>query len=204
MSDPYLYPNTDVIINKKDIHNADLLQKAETEFAKARLMQGLPDGVFDYHHLKAIHRHLFQDLYSWAGQERTVRISKSGSQFAFPEYIQKELDKLFKQLKADSFLQKLDQQTFCEKAAYYFNEVNAAHPFREGNGRTNRIFFNQLADQAGYSLEWYKTNHRDYLQASIDGFQGENQPMMKVFSSITVLQEKSILRERKRPFRWNQ
>jgi len=188
--DPYLYPDTDVLINSRNIRDADLLQTAEIEFAKARMMQGLPNGGFDYEHLKAIHKHLFQDIYPWAGQERTIRMSKGGSQFAFPDYIRGELDKLFKQLKSDHHLQRLDQQTFTEKAAYYFNELNAAHPFREGNGRTNRIFFNQLAEQAGFTLAWHKTNHRDYMQASIEGFQGHNEPMIKVFSSITLPLEK--------------
>ncbi len=192
----YLYPNSDVLINKRGIRDADLLQEAEVKFAKARLMQGLPKGQFDYAHLKAIHKHVFQDLYEWAGQERTVRMSKSGSQFAFPEYIKQELDKLFKQLKSDQYLQNLDIKTFCEKAAFYFNEVNAAHPFREGNGRTNRIFFNQLAEQAGYSLAWHKTNHRDYIQASIDGFQGDNKAMTKVFSLITSPLERSLSQEK--------
>jgi len=194
--DPYLYTNSDVLINKKDIRDAALLQKAEIEFVKARLMQGLPKGQFDYTHLKKIHRHLFQDLYTWAGQERTMRMSKGGSQFAFPEYIQKELNKLFLQLKADRLLQNLDQQSFCKKAAYYFNELNAAHPFREGNGRTNRLFFDQVAEQAGYSLAWYKTNHRDYINASIEGFQGNNEPMEKIFSAIANPLEKTLSREK--------
>lgn len=194
--DPYLYPNSDVLINKRDIHDADLLQEAEIKFAKARLMQGLPKGQFDYEHLKSLHKHLFQDLYEWAGQERTVRMSKSGSQFAFPEYIKQELDKLFKQLKSDQYLQNLDKKAFCEKAAFYFNEVNAVHPFREGNGRTNRIFFNQLAEQIGYSLAWHKTNRCDYIQASIDGFQGDNEAMTKVFSLITSPLEKFISQEK--------
>lgn len=189
-TDPYTYPDSDVLINYQNIRDADLLQKIEIKFAKARMMQGLPKGEFDYEHLKAIHKHLFQDVYLWAGQERTVRISKEGSQFAFPEYIQGELDKLFKQLKSDQYLQQLDIPVFVEKAAHYFNEINAAHPFREGNGRTNRLFFSQLAEQAGYTLSWHKTNHRDYIQASIEGFQGHNEAMIKVFSGITLSIEK--------------
>lgn len=191
-TDPYTYPDSDVLINHQNIRDADLLQKVEIKFAKARMMQGLPKGQFDYDHLKAIHKHLFQDVYPWAGQERTVRISKEGSQFAFPEYIKGELDKLFKQLKTEHYFQQLDIQSFSKNAAYYFNEINAAHPFREGNGRTNRLFFTQLAEQAGYSLAWHKTNHRDYIHASIEGFQGHNEAMAKVISAITHPLEKQI------------
>src|SRR5260221_553333 len=107
-TDPYVYPGTDVLMNKKGILDAQLLQEAEIKFAKARLMQGLPKGEFNYDHLKAIHQHLFQDLYVWAGQEKTVYLSKGDSQFAYPDYITPELDKLFKHLKSDQLLQNLD------------------------------------------------------------------------------------------------
>lgn len=99
--------------------------------------------------MQAFHHRLFQDLYDSVGKERTLRIAKGESQFAFPEYIRKEADKLFRQLKSDNLLMNLDKETFVMKVAFYFGKVNAIHPFREGNGRINRIFFNQLAEDAG-------------------------------------------------------
>lgn len=190
--DPYLYPDTQILINKLNIRDDELLQQMEVNLVALRLKEDLPKGQFDYTHLKALHYHLFQDLYAWAGQERTIRMSKGTSQFAFPEYIQKELDKLFHQLKSDHYLRGLDPETFAKKAAEYFNEVNAAHPFREGNGRTNRIFFKQLAQEAGYEIAWYKTSSREFIDASIAGFQGDNQPMAAIFVKVLITPEKEL------------
>lgn len=83
-------------------------------------------------------------------------------------------------------MKNLDKESFVKSAAFYFGEVNAIHPFREGNGRTNRIFFNQLAEEAGYNLGWFKTNHREFIEASINSFKGDYSLMEKVFNAVTL------------------
>ena len=86
--DPYIYPGTTILRNKLDIKDADSLNAFERNMVADRAAEGIPAGDFDLAHLQAIHRHLYQDLYDWAGEIRTVEISKGGQQFIFRQYIQ--------------------------------------------------------------------------------------------------------------------
>ena len=90
--DPYLWPGTATLRNKLGILDGDLLDYHERELVTQRTRQGVPGGNFDLAHLRAIHLHLFQDVYDWAGQIRTVEMSKGGSQFQFRQYIQTGMD----------------------------------------------------------------------------------------------------------------
>ncbi len=182
--DPYVYPDTTVLKNKLNIRDNAVLEEAEFDLTSHRILEKLPQGQFDYHHLKAIHKHIFQDLYDWAGQERTVRIAKDNSMFAYPEYIKSAIEKQFKELQKDNYLINKGHSLFANKTAGYFNEINAVHPFREGNGRTLRVFFNELAKQVGFHLNWEKVNRHEYLQASIAGFNSDNTAMEQVFKKI--------------------
>lgn len=94
----------------------------------------LPRGNFDYAHLQAIHRHFFYEIYEWAGKERTIDIAKGDSYFCHQQYITKELDKLFSKLKTDNYLREFSLNDFCKKLSFYFNEINAAHPFKKQGG----------------------------------------------------------------------
>ncbi|RYE61583.1 MAG: cell division protein, partial [Oxalobacteraceae bacterium] len=86
--DPYVYPGTRLLRNKFDIRDAAVLDLAERRYSTIRSIQKIPTGDFDLKHLRAIHRHLFQDVYDWAGEIRTVEISKGSSQFQFRQYIE--------------------------------------------------------------------------------------------------------------------
>lgn len=183
-NDPYLYPDTDVLINKFNITNAQALQDVEAVFFALQHHAPLPKGHFDYSHLKAIHHHYFKDIYDWAGKERTVDIAKENSYFAHVQYIEKEINKIFSQLKADHYLKDNNFTGFCKKLAYYFNEINACHPFREGNGRTLRTYCDLLAENAGYELDWGKISIDEYLKANILGFNGNYQAMEDIFLTI--------------------
>jgi cell filamentation protein len=143
----YEYPNG-VLRNKFGIQDAAALQLAEaaaTSFRIAELMQTPPADAFDLDHLKAIHRWIFQDVYSWAGELRTVDISKGTAHFAHYGFLAINAQRLFAQLAQEHHLQGLDPAAFARRAAYFLGEVNALHPFREGNGRTQRFFFWQVA-----------------------------------------------------------
>jgi cell filamentation protein len=84
--DPYVYPGTQTLRNRLDITNPKELSRVERSLVTDRIAQGIPQGPFDLTHLRAIHRHLFQDIYDWAGQLRTVEINKGGHQFQFRQY----------------------------------------------------------------------------------------------------------------------
>jgi len=188
-ADPYVHSGTPhVLKNKHGIRDAEKLEQVEALFFDWRFQRLTPDfpaGSFDYQHLKAVHRHLFQDLYGWAGQERTVNIAKESGPFAITGFIRPEADKVFARLKNDNYFRGLDYNTFCDMAADYYADINALHPFRDGNGRTLNAFMSQLAHRAGYDLCWSKTTKDEYLDAARTGHSGDNTKLAAQFQKIT-------------------
>ncbi len=167
----YCYPGTDVLKNKVDIRDAAALERYERTMSSLRISQ-LRDqpitGNFDLAHLQSIHRYAFKDVYPFAGKLRTEGIAKGTFTFAVPQYIQDQAKDLFRQLKAEKKLSGLPADKFAERAAHYMAEINVLHPFREGNGRTQREFIRCLAHSNGYNLEWERTDPQQLLRASIE------------------------------------
>ncbi len=100
-----------------------------------------------------------------------MNMAKGNSFFARPEYVLPELQKVLDRLASEHFLRGADSQRFCERAAYLFAEINAVHPFREGNGRAQREFLRELAVEAGYELAWDLVTQEENHAASIASFQ---------------------------------
>jgi len=174
VADDYCYPGTTVLKNKLDIRDAEELAAFEAEVSDARADEEIPAGDLDFEHFKAVHRHLFQDVYDWAGEPRTVRISKGGSMFCFPENIEREAKRLFAKLENDNFLQDLSPAEFARTSAEFLATLNVIHAFREGNGRTQLSFFLLLADQAGYAIDLDALDPDAFLQAMIASFDGDD------------------------------
>jgi cell filamentation protein len=124
-------------------------------------------GDFDPRHLKAIHRYLFQDVFPWAGEFRLVNISKGSSTFGPAIHIEAALADALAKLKGESLLVGLTAHGFAVRAAFYLGEINAIHPFREGNGRTQREFVRQLALRAKHPLSWAGFTQEQMTDASI-------------------------------------
>lgn len=184
----YCYPDSDVLKNKLNIHDPDRLRNAERKLTMLRLydlMENPIKGNFDLKHLKDIHRYLFQDIYTWAGEIRTVDIAKSNL-FCKVQYIPTQATKLFDQLRAEAYLSGLEKEQFIKRAAYFFSEINALHPFREGNGRVQREFIRELALQQNYVIRFAAIREEEMLQASIDSF-------VCNYESIELLFQKSLL-----------
>lgn len=176
-NDHYVDPETGVLKNKLGIRDEAELEKAEADIISARLfamdrqpLAGEPDFAF----LKALHKFMFGDIYDWAGKLRTVDLAKGGSFFASHPYIESEAQKLFAALAAEKYLAGLDKATFSQRAAYYLSEINALHPFREGNGRVQREFINQIAKRNGFEIDWSPVTPEQMLEASIKSFHGDN------------------------------
>jgi cell filamentation protein len=127
VDDPYCYPGTTVLKNKLGLTKQADLDEFEAEISLQRSAEPLPEGKLSYSHYRAIHQHLFQDVYAWAGKPRTVRISKGGSMFCYPESINREAKKLFKQLAEAKYYKGLKSQDFARKAAHFLAELNAIH-----------------------------------------------------------------------------
>jgi cell filamentation protein len=139
--DPYCYPGTTVLKNKLDLRDQAALDAFEAEITMQRAGEPLPPGALDAAHYRAIHHHLFQDVYEWAGQTRTVRIAKAGNWFCYPEHIEGQMSALFDRLADEQHLAGLSALAFAAETAHFLAELNAVHPFREGNGRTQSSFF---------------------------------------------------------------
>lgn len=140
----------------------------------------------DFEHYKAIHHHLFQDVYRWAGQVRTVRIAKGGNPFCYPENIEGQARKLFNDVRGANHLRNLDIQTFADKAAHFLAELNAVHAFREGNGRAQLTFFALLADRADHPLKIEKLNPEEMLAAMIASFDGDERRLADAIRSLVA------------------
>ncbi|MEI6757548.1 MAG: Fic family protein, partial [Chlorobium sp.] len=171
--DHYLQTETGVLKNKLNITDEEELKKAEASLVAWRSFQLANNpvkGKFDLEHLKAIHKHLFCDMYEWAGELRNIDLSKDNSYFANHIHIVSAARPIFEKLANENNLKGLDTATFSTRAAFYLGELNALHPFREGNGRAQREFINHLAYHSGYSIEWKNISHEEMTQASIESF----------------------------------
>jgi cell filamentation protein len=184
VEDPYCYPGTTVLVNKLELRDQPSLEAFEAEITRQRSAEPLPAGDLDVAHYLAVHHHLFQDIYAWAGQVRNVRISKDGSMFCYPEHIQNEMAKLFDGLRTADYLRNLDRKTFATRAADFVAELNAIHPFREGNGRTQLAFLAMLADVAGHPLALERLGPEEFLEAMIDSFKGDNTSLARSINDL--------------------
>jgi cell filamentation protein len=160
------------------------LDDFEAEITHARAHEPLPQGNLDFAHFCAIHHHLFQDVFDWAGTPRTVRISKQASAFCFPEHIEAQATKLFSGLAAKNYLEGLPAKDFAGNAAHFLAELNAIHTFRESNGRTQLTFFALLADRAGPTLDLEKLGPNAMLHAMIARFDGDESGLRAVINGL--------------------
>lgn len=172
-ADPYCYRGSNVLKNIPGIRDQSALEKFEAAVVLERIVQPLPRGRLSLTHYRSIHRHLFQDVYHWAGQYRTVRISKGDSVFCYPENIQPHMQKLFGDLAEADFFTELRVEDFSSAAAHFLAELNAIHPFREGNGRTQNAFLGLLAARAGHRLDFALLDPAAFVAAMIASFHGE-------------------------------
>ncbi|MDR7380447.1 cell filamentation protein [Rhodoferax ferrireducens] len=186
-ADPYTYPGTRVLRNIPGIRDDATLRDFEYEQTKLRIEE-LRDnpipGKFDLEHLKAIHAHVFQDVYEWAGQTRTVSISKNGDSFAQPAFIESYSRQLSTALAKENNLQGLEKPQFVERIAHFYADWNALHPFREGNGRTTRELIGQIAREAGYDLDQTRIdNSKDqWNDAARRSFHGDLAPVKEILT----------------------
>lgn len=169
--DTYCYPNSEVLINLLDIQDLDMLNTAETEFTAERYRNYKSSATalsdFTFAHLKRLHYHLFQDLYEWAGQPRNVDISKGETRFCTWTRIEPEANKLFSII--PTLANCSEQEKFIEVVADLFCELNLLHPFREGNGRVLRFFFEEMLYSIGYVVTWPKISQEEWTDANIAG-----------------------------------
>lgn len=183
-SDPLCYPGTSVLKNLLDIRDAELLEEAELALFLTRSEEPFPVGEFDLQHYLSLHRHLFQDVYAWAGEIRNVRIGKDGVWFCYPEYIGAELDRAFAELGAITALREMTPADFAGHVAHFLAELNAIHPFREGNGRTQMSLLAMLSEGAGFGYDRGRLDRDRVMRAMIESFSGDTEALVSLISQV--------------------
>lgn len=180
----YCYENSGTLKNKLDIRDYKQLEKYEAKITAAKSLglriKGIT-GDFDKKHYISIHKYLFEDIYPFAGEFREENIGKGEFRFASFEYIEPELDRLLNELKQENFLAGLSKQELAKRLAYYLSELNVLHPFREGNGRSQRLFIESLAKINGIYLDLTEVTKEDMIIASHESIKGNYHKLKEIF-----------------------
>ena len=183
----YCYPDSNVLRNKLNICSAEALARAEREITSVRLAVAKAQpirGHFDLKHLQKLHRFVFGDIYSWAGKLRHVNISK-GNQFCLAMNLNTYGENLFRKLEQEHYL--IDcTDSVPHRLAWYLSEINVLHPFREGNGRVQRLFIEYLALIAGYRVDFSEVSPQEMIVASADSFACDYGSINRMFEEITT------------------
>jgi cell filamentation protein len=169
MMDPYVYPRSGQLKNKAGLDSPEALAAHEARMVFKRLifLYSRPvTGAFDLAHLLAIHRALFQDVYPWAGHVRSCDLSLGQVSFCSAQRLESSLTALFAELARENWLRERNAEKFAHGAAYYLAELNAIHPFRDGNGRTQREFIRALGLSVGHKVRWAPITQFEMYTAS--------------------------------------
>lgn len=185
--DRYVYPGTNILKNKRGIMDELLTDDFERGASLGRAIELQKQGItgkFDAAHLKSIHKFLFQDVYDWAGEFRDIQIFKGLTEFTAPERIQSELDVLCADIRDKNYFRGLSKYAAADGLADAMCRLNQIHPFREGNGRTQRLFMEQMALNAGYNLDFSQVSENAMRNASFfASVRGDSRPMQCLFAS---------------------
>ena len=184
------YEGTTCLRNKFGIKDDARLSLIEGQitFAKGSELEYNPmSGNFDFEHYKAIHKYLFEDIYEWAGKIRNVDMTKKGTTFAKACEIEELAKACFARLKAENYFmgQKFDE--YVNNIVDFYCVTNMLHPFREGNGRTQRIFISQLIRFGGYEIDFSKINTDDLMSATIQAANGIDVYLKSIFAEAIII-----------------
>ena len=169
--DPYVYPGTHILRNKFNIQDYAHWKRLEGIISSTKIIELRESAShtikkFDFHTLKAIHRYLFEDIYTWAGSIRTVPLAKDTTMFCPPEFIPSYADEIFSKLRNHNFFRSYPISDLAIGLGQLFCDINMLHPFREGNGRTQREFLYLLSATLGYHLDLNLVDKDMYYFAS--------------------------------------
>lgn len=165
------------LVGAKTLHELHQKEEILSNIRQVELRANPINGNFDYQHFKEINKYLFQDIFVWAGMDRydigyKGVFQKGNSKFTHGEKLPEVSKVLFAALKDEKYFKELHKEDFVKSAASFMNGLNILHPFREGNGRTQRLFMEQLAKNAGYNLDLSNVSKSITIQAAIQGGKG--------------------------------
>lgn len=203
----YCYPGTTVLRNipgYKDQRKLETYERIVTGERLLRLSQTPISGRFNLKHLIMIHKFIFADIFPFAGKIREENISKGDFRFAQVPYIESSANVLFEQLKTEKYLARQDVNQFSDRIAYYMAEINVLHPFREGNGRTQREFIRTLALKNGYCIEWNRIEPNEFLRASILSVRDHSQLSSVINNTISNrVPDKHLIKKFEKLLEWD-
>lgn len=185
-SDPYIDPRTGILKNKLGLKSQRALDRFERMLATQRATEIVPIGAFDLAHLRAIHHHLFQDIYDWAGELRTVEIAKGSTQFIPVRFIATGFADIHGRLSAQKFLTGLSHAAFCDGAAIILGDINHVHPFREGNGRTQLLYLQQLAAGARFRIDFTRLGRQAWIAACVEAHHGRYEALARLLTGAVA------------------
>ena len=190
--DSYCYNSSDVLKNKLNITDYEELSQAELDFSAFRYSEYSSNikslEEFNLSHLQYLHWYLFQDVYEWAGEIRTVDISKGNTRFCTCSRVEIESNKQLEKVKLLGNIS--DNEQLLDLLTDIYCELNIIHPFREGNGRTQRFFFEELLFFLDFPVEWPDISKDEWINANISGYLGDLQPLRRILSTSTQLYDR--------------
>ena len=189
------YEGTACLVNKLGIRDEKKLSEVEAQitFAKAVMLEETPiDDDFGFEHFKKIHEFLVCDLYEWAGQVRTVDISKKRTKFLDAASVESIGTKCFAKVR-EGYFENLSFDEFVKRIAEFYNDVNYIHPFREGNGRTQRIYFAQLIRHYGYDINFADVDTDELMIATIQASSGVMDFLVEFFENSIIIPDGQTL-----------
>ncbi|MDD7410089.1 MAG: Fic family protein [Fusobacterium gastrosuis] len=196
MIDPYVYPGTTILKNKLNIRDDKELNIKERGLTASRIEEFSRREVqkeFNFEYLKSIHKYIFQDIYEWAGEIRKGDISKGNSLFCKAVYIESYASDIFRNLKKNNYFHDIEnKEILSKKLAETFLDINALHPFREGNGRTQREFIRSLAKSNGYELNFSNINREEMIKFSSLNVDYSNQLAEKFYNGMEKINKKKL------------
>ena len=180
------YEGTSVLINKLNIRDEQELSDIEMIITATKIKQLLDtdfDGIIDDKYYCSLHKEIFGDIYEWAGTVRTVDLSKKGTSFHRAEDLGIAMGKLFDRLVKCNYFITDSKEKYVSDIAEFYNDLNLLHPFREGNGRTQRVLMTKLIERAGYSIDFSRCDRDLLMIATIHAAQGVMDQLESFFTN---------------------
>ena len=174
-TDAGCYPNTTVLVNKLGLQTQEALDEAERIAVTLRSVEvekAETSEPFTFEFYCKLHEHLFSDIYEWAGTLRTIDLSKKGTNFYSADHLKELGTALFTRLQENREFHGLPKEEYAREIAEFYHDLNMLHPFREGNGRTQRLFFTLLLRRAGYLIDFSQFDRDELMMATIYAAQG--------------------------------
>lgn len=203
MNDPYIDPSSGVLKNKLGINNTHDLSQAIGDFAtsaQVSLTLDPPDVTCDATMLQQIHKRLFGKIFDWAGSFRTVQIFKGtdpndlDDYFFDARFFDYAFANLYSELDSVNFFNGLSFNQLVLALSQNYAELNYIHPFREGNGRSQRVFWSFALYKAGWNIDWYQISKEENDRASFSSrITGDSSELVKMFTKhIEPLNEHAL------------